>query len=76
MNLIINGGGIISIPPYAWESKEGVLLYTPNQVKNYNKEYHNDLGKEDELYTRGQIISISRIAGLSVEDTSRQGVED
>ena len=67
MKLIKQGGtGAVEFPPHAWETKEGFLLYSPESVSEYNAEFHNYLGVEDELYTRSQVLSMMRAMGMQV----------
>lgn len=41
--------------PYAWETKEGNLKYSRDELAEYNKRYNNELGDEEGLYTPYQV---------------------
>ncbi|NFA02007.1 hypothetical protein [Weissella cibaria] len=41
--------------PYAWETKEGNLKYSRDELAEYNKRYNNEIGDEEGLYTPYQV---------------------
>lgn len=41
--------------PHGWETKEGEIIYTQEQVQDYNRRYNNDLNIYDALYTLEQL---------------------
>lgn len=44
--------------PYAWETKEGELKYSHEELVDYNKRYNNQIGDEQGLYTANQVREI------------------
>lgn len=44
--------------PYAYETKEGALVYGDKAKDHYNKEYNNDLGQADGLWSLNQIMEM------------------
>lgn len=41
--------------PHGWETKEGEIIYTQEQVQDYNRRYNNNLNIYDALYTLEQL---------------------
>lgn len=70
VNVLLKGisSSTVLPPPYAYETKEGELLYTEKAREDYNKTYNNRLGKYDALYTREQVDELLHQVGVEVSD--------
>lgn len=49
---------IAGVTPYAWETKEGELIYSRTELDEYNKKYSNTLTDREGLYTSEQVEEI------------------
>lgn len=56
--------------PYAWETKEGCLKYSRDELAEYNKRYNNELDDEEGLYTPYQVklLLTKLLVEMNLED--------